>query len=103
MPPLAAALSVLDVSKVVLGPEATATVTVETLVVSGLPYLSWMATVMAGLIAAPAVTLLGCLVMTSLLAAAALTVKLEEVAAVSAPSLNFSVKLPALSRITLLR
>jgi len=91
MPPLAAAVSVLDASKVVPGPVATATVTVEVLVVARLPYLSWMATVMAGLIATPALALLGCVVMASLLAAAALTVKLEVVEAVSAPSLNFSV------------
>ena len=65
-------------------------VTVAVLLV-GLPNWSWIWTVTAGLIALPAVVVVGCWTKANLLAAVAVTLKLLLIAAVSAPSVAFNV------------
>ena len=66
-------------------------VTVELFVVTTFPKASSTSTVTPGLMATPAVALVGCWPKTNLVAAAALIVKVDEVAVVRAASVAMSV------------
>ena len=64
------------------GPVATVMFTVAPESATALPYWSWTCTVTAGLMAVPAVVVVGCWTKLSLLAPAGFTVKVPEVPAV---------------------
>src|SRR5947199_356185 len=97
----AMALMALPVMVAPPGPEAMVKVTFDVLPVTMLPNASSTSMTSDGLTALPAVAVDGAGAKTSLDAAAALTVKLADVADASVPSVAFSVYLAALSRIRL--
>ena len=89
--PLAAATLVVLPDVNPPGPLATAIVTVDVLLVTTLPKVSSTAAVIDGLSACPAVPVVGVCWKTTLLAAAAPTTILPEVALVSDPSVTLKV------------